>query len=86
MKGDGIGGKVYTDALFCAGVIGVPGSERRTGLFVELVFLMRGPVGGNKNLQPGDEIAKAGFAGGSGNFLPIADESRAGIGGGDFLD
>ena len=85
MKGDGIGGKVDADALFCAGVIGVPGGERRTGLFVKLVFLMRGPVRRHKNLQPGDEIAKARFASRSRDFLPIADEF-CGIGGGGSLD
>ena len=85
MKGDGAGRKVDADALFGAGVIGAPGGERHTSLFVELVFLMRGPVGRHKDLQPGDEIAKACFASGSGNFLPIADEF-CGVGRGGFLN
>jgi len=41
VKGDGIGGKVDADAMFCSGLIGVPGDERRAGLFIELVFLVR---------------------------------------------
>jgi len=87
VKGDSVGGPIDADVVFCARFVGVPGDERCAGLLVELVFLMRGPVRRHEDLQPGDQIAEAGFAGGSGDFLPIADEFRAGIGGGgDFLD
>jgi hypothetical protein len=87
VKGDGVGGEIDTDVVFCAGLISVPGDERCAGLFVEFVFLMRGPVRRHEDLQTGDEIAEASFASGSGDFLPIADEFQAGIGaGGGFLD
>ena len=86
MKGNGVGREIDPDVMFCAGFVRVPGDEPGTGLFIELVVLMRGPVRRHEDLQPGDEIAKAGFAGGGGNFLPIADEFRASIGGGYFLD
>jgi len=87
VKGNSVGGEIDTNVMFFAGFVGVPSEERSAGLFVELVFLMRGPVRRHKDLQPGNQIAKAGFAGGSGDFLPIAHEFCAGIArGGNFLD
>ena len=62
MKGDRFGGDVDADVVFCAGFFRVPGDERCAGLFVELVFLMRGPIRRHKDLQTGDEIAEAGGA------------------------
>lgn len=87
VKGDGFGGDVDADVVFCGGFVRAPGDEGCAGLFVELVFLMRGPIRGQEDLQAGDEIAEAGFGGGSGGFLPIAYEFRASVcGGRDFLD
>ena len=59
MKGDGFGGNVDADVAFCAGLVRAPGDELCAGLFVDLVFLMRGPIRGQEDLQAGDEFCQA---------------------------